>query len=102
VLRSSTISGRSTITFSTRFTDIKGKPWEVVQELGSHGCEISRESEKTRRSKALMRHRDVEYCGRILRCEWHSKLRPDKNRIHFAKLDDQAVFIGIFVKHLPT
>jgi hypothetical protein len=49
-----------------------------------------------------MRHRDVEYCGRILRCEWHSKLRPDKNRIHFAKLDDQAVFIGIFVKHLPT
>jgi hypothetical protein len=45
---------------------------------------------------------DVEHHGRILRCEWHSKLRPEKNRIHFAKLNDQTVFIGIFVKHLPT
>lgn len=79
----------------------QGKPWEVAQELGGHGCNISRESEKTRQSKALMTHRDVEHHGTNFRCEWHSKLQPDKNRIHFVKLDDQSVFIGIFVKHLP-
>jgi hypothetical protein len=48
--------------------------------------------------------RDIEFGGEIHRCEWHAKLEPQRNRIHFALpcagLGDR-VLIGMFVEHLP-
>ena len=68
------------------------------------GIEVSIEG-NTRGSQRLMRLRDVEYCGKVYRCEWHSKLEPHRNRIHFCVMDDVGetkILIGIFHEHLPT
>jgi hypothetical protein len=67
------------------------------------GIDVSIEG-ATRGSEALMRMRDVEMEGVIFRCEWHSKLEPHRNRIHFfpAGSDIDRPLIGIFCEHLPT
>ncbi|WP_344888407.1 hypothetical protein [Actinomadura meridiana] len=78
---------------------------EVAMALAEHGCDgVSPESPGTRGNPAAMRHRDVEYAGKVVRCEWHMKLRPNVNRIHFAfgmELQPR-ILVGIFVDHLPT
>jgi len=68
------------------------------------GIDVSIEGE-TRSSERLMAMRDVVFGGRIYRCEWHSKLEPHRNRIHFYPSDastQDKVLIGIFIDHLPT
>jgi hypothetical protein len=68
------------------------------------GIDVSIEGE-TRSSERLMAMRDVEFDGHVFRCEWHSKLEPHRNRIHFHPGDDSTgrkTLIGIFVDHLPT
>ncbi|MGH3281044.1 MAG: hypothetical protein ACRDNW_18185 [Trebonia sp.] len=82
-----------------------GLPHDIEAALGALGCAgISPESPNTHRDEKKMRSRDVHYEGETLRCEWHSKLEPHRNRIHFyfgGQLGDK-VLIGIFVDHLPT
>ena len=59
----------------------------------------------TRQSERLMALRDVTFGNRHYRCEWHSKLEPHRNRIHFHPGDDATdgcVLIGIFTEHLRT
>lgn len=68
------------------------------------GISVSIEGE-TRSSERLMAFRDAGFDGRVFRCEWHSKLEPHRNRIHFYPGDvstDSKILIGIFVDHLPT
>ncbi|MGH3251881.1 MAG: hypothetical protein ACRDOI_37505 [Trebonia sp.] len=85
-----------------------GLPRDVEAALGAVGCPgISPESPKTRGSEPLMKLRDVIYQGRTVRCEWHTKIEPHRNRIHFApEISDgtsgSKIFIGIFVDHLKT
>jgi len=67
------------------------------------GIDVSIEG-STRSSEALMSYRDVGDSGRTYRCEWHSKLEPHQNRVHFYPGDETTqgrVLIGIFVDHLP-
>lgn len=83
----------------------KGIPREVEAALGALGCAgISPESSKTHHDEKKMRLRDVFYRGQMLRCEWHSKLEPHRNRIHFffGEQFGGKVLIGIFADHLPT
>jgi hypothetical protein len=74
-------------------------------ELSAHlGIAVSIEG-STRSSEHLMAMRDAIFEGRVYRCEWHSKLEPHRNRIHFHPGDDSTsgkIVIGIFVEHLPT
>jgi len=82
-----------------------GRPSDVEAYFGSLGIGgVSAESVKTHRNSSAMRLRDVEFDGRQVRCEWHTKLRPEVDRIHFAFGEQfgEKVFIGIFVDHLPT
>jgi hypothetical protein len=68
------------------------------------GIDVSIEGE-TRSSERLMAMRDVEFRGHTFRCEWHSKLERNVNRIHFYPGDASTngrTLIGIFVDHLPT
>lgn len=75
----------------------------VNSELGGHGIEVSMESPGTRGSKTLMSHRMVAWENGTVRCEWHAKLEPHRNRIHFSEpLPDGRILIGIFADHLPT
>ncbi len=79
-------------------------------ELGSSmrissrlGIDVSIEG-SNRNIEALMRYRDASFEGRVYRCEWHSKLEPNRNRIYFHTGDegtDGRVLIGIFHHHLP-
>ena len=69
------------------------------------GVDVSIEGTQTRSQEAVMRLRDVVYSGTAYRCEWHSKLSPNINRIHFHQGDERSgnrVVIGLFVDHLPT
>jgi hypothetical protein len=65
---------------------------------------VSRESVKTHRNVGAMRLREVDFHGMRVICEWHTKLRPNVERIHFAFGDEFGgkILIGIFVDHLPT
>jgi hypothetical protein len=67
--------------------------------------QVSIEGSNTRASSSLMSKRNVTYNDKIFPCEWHSKLEPHRNRIHFYPADEQTgncILIGIFVEHLPT
>ncbi|MGH8901264.1 MAG: hypothetical protein ACRDYA_06175 [Egibacteraceae bacterium] len=88
--------------FSLLLEEHAGQPDLVERGLGRLGCNASRESQNTRSSSRLMGKRDVHYQGQKVRCEWHAKLAPQHNRIHFALLDDGRVLIGKFVDHFPT
>ena len=82
-----------------------GIPQQVEAALADLGCAgVSPESPNTHRSERKMRQRDVDHDGNVIRCEWHTKLEPHRNRIHFAfggSLDSK-ILIGIFVDHLDT
>jgi hypothetical protein len=68
------------------------------------GIDVSIEG-GTRSSEHLMAMRDVEFHERVFRCEWHSKLEPHRNRIHFYPGNTSTggrTLICIFVDHLPT
>jgi hypothetical protein len=82
----------------------KNECGDSVRVSARLGIEVSIEG-NTRSSEKLMRLRDVQHQGRTYRCEWHAKLAPDRNRIHFHPGDKHTagrVFVGIFVDHLPT
>ena len=84
-----------------------------------HDVDATRESDKTRHNAKAMRERDVSVThvlvagqkvpvtiGRPVRCEWHTKIKPDQNRIHFHPGKDQVggkrLFVGLFHEHLTT
>lgn len=68
--------------------------------------EISPESPKTHKNRTAMICRDVSFEGTTLRCEWHLKLQPHIDRIHFyfgkQEVASDKILIGIFCDHLPT
>jgi hypothetical protein len=68
--------------------------------LGARGVTSSPEGPKTHRDKKAMRSRDFQFDGGQVRCEWHTKLRPDVNRIYFA-VSNGKVLVGVIVDHLP-
>lgn len=87
-----------------RTTSAAGRVSDIEQYFASRGVGgVSRESVRTRRNARFMRERDVEFNGRRVRCEWHTKLHPRIDRIHFAFGDEfgDKILIGIFVDHLP-
>ncbi|WP_097246892.1 hypothetical protein [Nocardia amikacinitolerans] len=61
----------------------------------------SPESPNTHKNAKAMRQRLVDFDGEQISCEWHAKLSPTCNRIHFAVREGQ-LFVGIFDEHLPV
>ncbi|SBW28661.1 hypothetical protein FDG2_5828 [Candidatus Protofrankia californiensis] len=91
--------------FIDEYRRCKGVPSEIQAALGRYHIDLSPESPNTRRSRQLMRLRDVSHNGHIFRCEWHAKLERHRNRIHFSEpseILEGKIFIGIFVTHLDT
>lgn len=64
--------------------ECKGMPAAIAAAMGSLGVDVSPESPKTRTSEKLMSKRDVDYDGKVFRCEWHAKVERHRNRVHFA------------------
>jgi hypothetical protein len=91
--------------FLSAYGSANGIARDVEAILASAGCPgISPESSNTHSNERVMKQRDVEYQGELVRCEWHTKIEPHRNRIHFAFGDrfGDMVFVGIFVDHLDT
>lgn len=93
--------GRINDSFPEVYAAENGMPNEISSRIG---IDVSFEG-NTRSSERLMRLRDVVFRGQVYRCEWHSKIEPNRNRIHFRVIDGIAgteVLIGIFHEHLRT
>ncbi|MEU7824508.1 hypothetical protein [Catellatospora sp. NPDC049133] len=91
--------------FSRLVVEHSGVPSGVSAAFGSHGVDLSPESSKTRSSSKLMALRTVQFEGEAVSVEWHAKLEPHRNRIHFSLPmghREGRILIGIFVDHLPT
>jgi hypothetical protein len=88
-----------------RTASAAGRVSDIEAYFSSRGVGgVSRESVKTHRNVRAMRLREVEFNENRVLCEWHTKLRPETDRIHFAFGDalEDKILIGIFVDHLPT
>lgn len=63
------------------------------------GVTCSPDSTQTHKKSGAMKERDFQFGDSLVRCEWHTKLRPNVNRIHF-NADGPVVRIGTIVDHL--
>lgn len=67
------------------------------------GVSMSPESPQTRGNANAWKAREVIFEGTPIRCEWHMKLSPTIDRIHFHPgARDAGPIVGIFCAHLPT
>ncbi len=72
------------------------------------GVEISPESPNTHGNAAAMREREVHFRGSTIVCEFHTKLAPTHDRIHFSPTvryepdNRKYLVVGPFAEHLTT
>lgn len=82
--------------------------FNCIKSKAKSGYEVdfSNESVKTRGSKKKMKTRAAIFSNVEVICELHTKIRYNKNRIHFhppvRAIGGKKVLIGIFVDHLET
>jgi hypothetical protein len=81
-------------------------PNEVAQRMRAlANVDISPESPNTKANQRAWNQRRIVLGSRALYCEWHMKLLPTADRIHFHPGNptiDQGPIIGIFAEHLDT
>ncbi len=81
----------------------KGKVSRPEREaaLGSMAVSASMEGPRTHKNKAAMKTRDFAFSAGTVRCEWHTKVKPNTDRIYF-EIQGESIFVGAIVDHLPT
>ncbi len=78
------------------------EPTRIVADMASRcGINCSPDSPQTHKNKKAMAERTVTLGESVIACEWHTKLEPHRNRIHFS-VDSGRVVVGIFTDHLTT
>jgi len=81
-------------------------PDEVARRMRALAdVDLSPESPNTRANRRAWSQRQIAVGDRQLHCEWHMKLSPTADRIHFHPGhpgSDQGPIIGIFAEHLDT
>lgn len=78
---------------------------DAPSKFGSHGINISDENGNTKSNSQARRERTRIFNGKEVVFWWHSKLEPDRDRIHFAPdkiADGGRLIVGIFCRHLQT
>lgn len=91
--------------FAVELAAGRGLPAEIAARMSPYGVHLSPEAPSTRRNRRAMAERAVELDGRSYLCDWHAKLEPHRNRIHFSLPDQHPeglIVIGVFARHLPT
>lgn len=68
-------------------------------EMRARNVPASPESPQTHRDAKAMKRRDFQFGGQTVRCEWHTKIRPDINSVHFA-VEKGRVLVGVIIDHL--
>lgn len=78
------------------------EPHVIMTEMNSRGgVDCSPESSNTKQNRRAARQRLVRFGAEEVDCQWHAKLEPHRNRVHFA-VRGSAVYIGIYTRHLAT
>jgi hypothetical protein len=75
---------------------------DAPSKFGSHGINISDENGNTKSNSEARRERTRIFNGKEVVFWWHSKLEPDRDRIHFSPDDRDRLLVGIFCRHLQT
>ena len=84
------------------------QPAEICDRIRSfRGVDISPESSKTHKNRVAMKEREVEFEEATVICEFHSKLDPTHDRIHFSPTlrggtENHFLVVGPFAEHLTT
>lgn len=83
------------------------EPEKVCKTFGScWNIDMSLESPNTKNNRKAMKEREVIINNELVVCEWHTKLTPTYDRIHFhpgkMNIADGKIIIGIFAEHLST
>ncbi|MEO9528237.1 hypothetical protein [Roseibium sp.] len=86
--------------------DPGASPSNQIIELrfAGFGVTAAPENPNVRTHRASREARETFISGRTLYCEWHVKLQPHQNRIHFHKPISESgdkVVIGMIDEHLP-
>ncbi|MBD9358832.1 hypothetical protein [Methylomonas albis] len=80
--------------------------WQnVTAEFGSLGVDITDENGNTKGNSQARRERTINVNGEDVVFWWHSKLEPDRDRIHFSPdkiANGGPLLVGIFCHHLQT
>lgn len=81
-------------------------PWSNASaEFGSLGVDLSDENGNTKRNSEARKERTINIKGKDIIFWWHTKLGPDRDRIHFYpdKVSGGGrLIVGIFCHHLRT
>lgn len=75
---------------------------DAPSKFGSHGINISDENGNTKSNSEARRERTRIFNGKEVVFWWHSKLGPDRDRIHFSPDGRDRLLVGIFCRHLQT
>jgi hypothetical protein len=77
----------------------------AASEFGSFGVTVSNENGRTRANHIARNERTIIIDGSDIIFWWHSKLEPDRDRIHFYPdriRNGGRLLVGIFCRHLTT
>lgn len=81
-------------------------PWsEAAGKFGALGVDLSDENGKTKKNNSARKARTIEVDESDIVFWWHSKLGPDRDRIHFFPDKIKCgghLLVGIFCQHLTT
>jgi len=76
----------------------------IERRFAGLGMTAAPENPNVRAHKASREARETILSGRTLFCEWHIKLEPHQNRVHFHKPvaeSNNKVVVGMIHEHLP-
>lgn len=74
-------------------------PGERQSRLSALGVESSPESPNTHKNRKLISKYDFRFKEGVIRCEWHTKIRRNANRVYFS-IDSGSVQVGLITRHL--
>jgi hypothetical protein len=78
---------------------------DAPAKFGSLGINLTDENGNTKSNKDARRERTLNVEGEDITFWWHSKLEPDRDRIHFSPdkiAKGGLLIVGIFCRHLQT
>lgn len=80
--------------------------WQRAQaEFGGVGVEVTDENGRTKSNSTAAKERLVNVDGKEFYCWWHTKIEPDRDRIHFCPdlvPTRGPIIVGIFCEHLTV
>jgi hypothetical protein len=78
---------------------------DAPSQFGAHGLNVSDENGNTKSNSEAKKDHTRSFNGKDIQFWWHSKIEPDRDRIHFDPSPlsaEKKIIVGIFCRHLIT